>query len=133
MVVCAKGHENDPYPEDGRCTECHIFLPNNQASILPDGSRREFTQRQKDIAKGLLEDEGIKWNEASEVLRQLSLNYAKTQNNKTLELMLAQVGTLKARPRPGDTEQVTEFQVVLSAETTGNLERSLAVLDRLLE
>ena len=133
MVTCAKGHINDPYPEDGLCTTCHIFLPDNQASAIAAGARREFTRAQKDVAKGLLEDEGISWQSATEVLKQLALSYAKTQHNKTLELMLQQIGTLRARPKPGEEQTVTEYQVTLSADTVDSLARSLAVVQGLLE
>ena len=131
-VVCAKGHEHSTYPESGLCQSCGIFLPENQASALAAGTRREITRAQLDVAERLLDDEGVVWKEAPEVLRQLAQSYAKTQNIKTLEMMLSQIGTLKARPRPSVPEVEAAYVVNLTADTVDNLERSLDVLGELL-
>ena len=135
---CARGHWNDPYPENGQCRECNVFLPANPTAITSELAG-EYNRRrasggksQDEIAHSVLEDEGIKWDDATEGLRQLSLQFAKTKNVKTLELILQQIGVLKAKPKSGESEQVVEYQVALTAGSVASLKRSLADLEGML-
>ena len=137
-VTCSRGHENSPYPESGRCVVCQTYLPGNPSALTSEKAKeineraKDGTKAQREVARRLLEDKGIKWAAATEELRQLALQYAKTGNNRTLELFLQQMGTLKAKPKPGDEQVKTEYQVVLSAGSVEDLKRSLSDLEAVL-
>ena len=130
---------NDPYPENGQCTECNIFLPANPYALDSEGAKevraraREGTKSQEQIAKSVLEDEGVPWKEAPEGLRQLSLQFAKSRNVKTLELSYQQIGVLKAKPKPGEEATELKYEVSLTADSVDSLKRSLADLDDVLK
>ena len=83
-------------------------------------------------ARRLLEDEGVEWAAATEGLRQLALRYIKTGNNKTLELLLLQVGALKAKPKPGEEQTELKYEVSLTAGSVESIKRSLSDLADLL-
>ena len=136
---CARGHWNEPYPDNGKCTVCGLYLAANP-DVLTSESAAEYrglqaggARSREEIARAILEDEGIPWEKATEGLRQLSLQFAKSKNTKTLELILQQIGVLKAKPKPGEEQQAVEYQAVLTAGGVAALERSLAVLQALLE
>ena len=137
-VECARGHMNDPYPESGQCVECSIFLPANPYVMTGEEAGEHNRRRasggksQTEIAHRVLEDEGIGWDDATEGMRQLALQFARTSNNKTLELILQQVGALKAKPKPGEENQELTYELTLTAGTVEELKRSLADLDALL-
>ena len=135
---CARGHLNDPYPENGQCTECNVFLPANPSAITSELAG-EYNRRrasggksQDEIAHSVLEDEGILWDKATEGLRQLALQFAKSKNVKTLELILQQIGVLKAKPKPGEENPELTYELTLTAGTVQELKRSLSDLDALL-
>ena len=65
-------------------------------------------------------------------MRQLALLFAKSKNVKTYELILQQIGVLKAKPKSGESEQVVEYQVALTAGSVASLQRSLADLEGML-
>ena len=137
-VECSRGHWNDPYPDNGKCVECGVYLPANpaiftaetaaEASALQDGGSKS----REEIAHRVLEDEGVPWDDATEGLRQLALQFAKSKNTKTLELILQQIGVLKAKPKPGEEKTELKYEVTLAASTVAELEHSLAVLKALL-
>lgn len=135
---CSRGHMNDPYPHNGRCVECGVYLPSNPTAFTPEtgadaGSMRAGGDKSREeIAHAVLEDEGVEWDDATEGMRQLALLFAKSKNVKTYELILQQIGVLKSKPRPGETETVVEYQVSLTAATVGDLKASLADLDGLV-
>ena len=137
-VVCARGHLNSPYPSTGQCTECSIFLPGNPHTLksedMDEINKRKVTQgkSQEEIACRVLEDEGLPWDEATESLRQLALQFAKSKNVKTLELILQQLSVLKARPKPGEADTELTYEVTLTSDTVENLKRSLADLREML-
>ena len=137
-VECARGHLNDPYPENGQCIECSLFLPANPyaltSEMMPEINRRkaEGGKSRDEIARDVLEDEGIEWDEATEGMRQLALLFAKSKNTKTLELIYQQIGVLKAKPKPGEENPELTYEVVLTGANVGDLQRSLADLDDLL-
>ncbi len=79
-----------------------------------------------------LEDEGIPWDTATEGLRQLSLQFAKSKNYKTLELILQQIGVLKAKPKPGEEATELKYEVTLTGGSVEDLKRSLADLQQVL-
>ena len=137
-VECARGHWNDPYPNDGKCVDCGLYLPANPTVLtseqVAEANRRRASggKSMDEIAHRVLEDEGIPWDKATEGLRQLALQFAKSKNTKTLELILQQIGVLKAKPKPGDEPTELVYALTLSAGTVAELERSLAVLEALL-
>ena len=134
-VECNRGHWNDPYPYDGKCTSCGVYLPSNP-DVLTSETASEYRRNQaqvgksrEEIAHSVLEDEGVKWDDATEGMRQLALLFAKSKNVKTYELILQQIGVLKARPKPG--EEVTEIrhELSLTASNVADLQRSLSDLE----
>ena len=135
---CARGHMNDPYPENGQCGECNIFLPANpyamtgEEAIEHNKRRAAGGKSQDEIAHGVLEDEGVPWDEATEGMRQLALLFAKSKNTKTYELILQQIGVLKAKPKPGEEAVKVEYQVAITSDTVDGLKDSLQDLDDLL-
>ena len=137
-VECARGHWNDPYPNDGKCVECGLYLPANPTALKSEdmdaiNKRKAAGGKSVDeIAHAVLEDEGVPWKEATEGLRQLSLQFAKTRAVKTLELIYQQIGALKAKPKSAEGDTVVEYQVSLTAGTVDGLKRSLADLESLL-
>ncbi|GAF88562.1 unnamed protein product [marine sediment metagenome] len=94
--------------------------------------RRITTKAQDEIARDVLKDEGIAWDDATEGMRQLALLFAKSKNVKTYELILQQIGVLKAKPKPG--EEVTEIrhELSLTADNVQDLKRSLSDLEGIL-
>lgn len=135
---CWRGHVNDPYPENGKCTECEAFLPGNP-HVLKSEDMAEINKRkagggktQAEIAHGVLEDEGVPWDEATEGMRQLALLFAKSKNTKTYELILQQIGVLKAKPKPGEEQTELKYEVSLSAGNVEDLKRSLSDLEDVL-
>lgn len=137
-VSCSRGHLNDPYPSNGQCTECSIFLPANPY-VLKSEDMDEINKRKalggktrEEIARSILEDEGVEWDSATETLRQLALQFAKSKNTKTIELILQQIGVLRAKPRPGEADTVVEYQVILTGASVEALKDSLQDLDDLL-
>lgn len=137
-VVCKRGHLNDPYPENGQCVVCSCFLPGNPYKLDSESGKDAKAKAHggkkaiEESAQRILEDEGIPWDEATEGMRLLAIQFAKNGNNKTLELILQQIGVLKSKPRPGESETVVEYQVSLTAPTVEGLKRSLADLESLL-
>lgn len=137
-VKCSKGHLNTPYPGDGRCVECGIYLDNNPDVFTPDSAaegrkvRSTLEGAREKTARRLLEDEGIPWDNATEGLRQLAMRYIKDGNNKTLELLLQQVGALKAKPKPGEEATELKYEVSLTAGSVEDLKRSLSDLEEVL-
>lgn len=137
-VECGRGHMNDPYPHNGKCVECGVYLPSNPTILtseqVADANRRRASggKSQDEIARGILEDEGIPWDEATEGLRQLSLQFVKSKNYKTLELILQQIGVLKAKPKPGEETTELKYEVSLSATSVDDLTRSLSDLEAAL-
>ena len=132
-VKCSAGHVNDPYPSSGMCVVCNNYLPGNEAASSTRGKNLIFTKDQKDVAKRLLEGEGIKWPSAPETLRQLALGYAKTGQLRALEMMMGQIGTLRARPKPGEEVREEIYNIHLTSNTVENLHRSLHDLNELLK
>ena len=136
---CSRGHLNDPYPDDGRCMTCNIFLPstpgrlNSERAKELQARRRITTKAQDEIARDVLADEGVPWDEATEGMRQLALLFAKSKNVKTYELILQQIGVLKARPKPGETEVEVKHELSLTAPSVDSLSKSLDDLKRILE
>ena len=65
-------------------------------------------------------------------MRNLVFRYAKEGNNRTLELLLQQVGALKAKPKPGEEATELKYEVSLSAGNVEDLKRSLADLEAVL-
>ena len=137
-VTCKRGHLNDPYPENGQCAVCSCFLPGNPYKLDSEkgkDARARGHGGKKAIeasAQRILEDEGIPWDEATEGMRLLAIQFAKNGNNKTLELILQQIGVLKAKPKSAEGDTVVEYQVSLTAATVEGLKRSLADLESLL-
>ena len=119
-VTCSRGHENSPVPETGRCVVCQTYLPGNPSALTSERAKeineraKEGTKAQREVARRLLSDEGVEWTSATEGLRQLALGYAKTGNNRTLELLLQQVGALRARPKPGEEQTELKYEVTLT-------------------
>ena len=136
---CSRGHVNDPYPDNGKCVVCQVYLPNNPYALtserMPEINRRkaEGDKTREEIAHDVLEDEGIPWDEATEGMRQLALLFAKSKNVKTYELILQQIGVLKARPKPGETEVEVKHELSLTAPSVDSLSKSLDDLKRILE
>ena len=134
-VECKHGHINDPYPENGLCVECGIWLPGNKYRLHGEEAKNAPTRgkirrrSQEQIAKNVLEDEGVPWKEATEGLRQLALMFAKSKNVKTLELILQQIGVLKAKPKPGEEATELKYEVSLTSGSVEDLKRSLSDLD----
>lgn len=137
-VTCSRGHWNSPYPTNGKCVECGVYLPSNP-DVLTSESAAEHNKRRveggksrEEIARGILEDEGIPWGTATEGLRQLSLQFAKSKNYKTLELILQQIGVLKAKPKPGEEATELKYEVSLTSSNVEDLRRSLSDLNEVL-
>ncbi len=137
-VACSRDHWNDPYPENGRCTTCGVYLPSNPDALTAETAkdlqvrRRIGTKAQEEIAHDVLVDEGVEWDDAPEGMRQLALLFAKTKNVKTYELILQQIGVLKARPKPGETAVEVKHELSLTAGNVGDLKRSLSDLQDVL-
>ena len=138
-VECSKGHVNDPYPDNGKCIVCQVYLPGNPY-VLKSEDMAEINKRtaaggktREQIAHDVLEDEGIAWDDATEGMRQLALLFAKSKNVKTYELILQQIGVLKARPKPGEMEVAVMHELSLTAGNVEALSRSLKDLKRILE
>lgn len=137
-VSCSRGHWNSPYPTNGKCTSCGVYLPSNP-DVLTSETAAEYSRNraaggksQEEIARGILEDEGIPWGTATEGLRQLSLQFAKSKNYKTLELILQQIGVLKAKPKPGEEQTELKYEVSLTSSNVEDLRRSLSDLEDVL-
>ena len=134
-VECSKGHINDPYPENGQCVVCSTFLPGNPYKLDSDTAKAARAkgvggaQVIQDSAERILEDEGIPWDEATEGMRLLAVQFAKNGNNKTLELILQQIGVLKAKPKPGEEQTELKYEVTLTAGSLESIKRSLSDLD----
>ena len=137
-VTCSRGHENTPYPENGRCVVCQTYLPGNPSALTSERAKeinersKEGTRAQREIARRLIEDKGTKWADAPEEVRQLALQYAKTGNNRTLELFLQQIGVLKAKPKPGEEQTELKYEVSLTADTIDSIKGSLSDLNDIL-
>lgn len=137
-VVCSRGHENTPYPTNGRCVVCQTYLPGNPSALTSEKAKeinekaKEGTKAQREVARRLIEDKGTKWAAATEEIRQLALQYAKTGNNRTLELFLQQMGLLKARPKPGEEQTELKYEVSLTSSNVEDLRRSLSDLEAVL-
>ena len=137
-VECSRGHPNDPYPENGKCVVCQVYLPDNKEGFTSEDMaeinkrKAEGGKTQDEIARGVLEDEGVPWDEATEGMRQLSLLFAKSKNTKTYELILQQIGVLKAKPKPGEEQTELKYEVSLSAGSVEDLKRSLSDLEAVL-
>ena len=137
-VECKRGHLNDPYPENGQCTECNIFLPANPYALDSESGKEVRAmgvggaKTREEIAHGVLEDEGVPWDEATEGMRQLALLFAKSKNTKTYELILQQIGVLKAKPKPGEEQTELKYEVSLTAGSVESIKRSLSDLADLL-
>ena len=138
-VECFRGHMNDPFPENGKCTVCHVYLPGNKQGFksedMAEINRRkaEGDKSREQIAHDVLEDEGLPWDEATEGLRQLAFMFAKSKNIKTYELILQQIGVLKAKPKPGEEATELKYEVSLTADSVDSLKRSLSDLDDVLK
>ena len=130
-VHCSDGHYNFPYPESGMCGTCNNFLPGNSAASAGKVDHKGFSKTQRAVAARVLADEGVSWASAPEAMKQLALQFSKTRNNKTLELILSQLSKLKARPKPGEERRETKFEINLTSNTLENLHRSLDELDEL--
>lgn len=134
-VECSRGHWNDPFPENGKCTVCHVYLPGNKQGFSSEDMaeinirKAEGGKTRDEIARGVLEDEGIPWDDATEGMRQLALLFAKSKNVKTYELILQQIGVLKAKPKPGEEQTELKYEVTLTAGSLESIKRSLADLD----
>jgi len=130
---------NDPYPETGRCIGCSRWLKGNKSRFNSETRRswgrdaKSATLSQKEIAHKILKDEGIGWNSATEGLRQLAIQFAKTGHIKTYELILQQLDRLKARPKSSEDVVEAEIVVYLTSDTVENLEKSLEVLDEITQ
>ncbi len=133
--VC--GTFNDPYPETGRCVGCSKWLKGNKSGFDSEtakqaqDARKSLTKSQKEIARKILKDEGVSWKSATEGLRQLAKQFAKTGNIKTYELILQQLDKLKAKPKSSEDAPDAEIVVYLTSDTVENLAKSLEVLDEL--
>ena len=138
-VECWRGHVNDPYPDNGMCVVCSAYLPGNTEGFKSEDmleiNRRkaEGAKTREQIAHDVLEDEGISWEDATEGMRQLALLFAKSKNVKTYELILQQIGQLKARPKPGEADVEVKHELSLTARTVDSLSKSLDDLKRLIE
>ena len=134
-VECKQGHINDPYPENGQCVVCSTFLPGNPYKLDSEkakAARAKGVGGEKAIeasAHMILEDEGIPWDEATEGMRLLALQFAKNGHNKTLELILQQIGVLKAKPKPGEEATELKYEITLTGATVEDLTRSLSDLE----
>lgn len=137
-VECKQGHINDPYPENGQCVVCSTFLPGNPYKL---DSEKAKDARAKGVggakaieesAHKILEDEGIPWDEATEGMRLLAMQFAKNGHNKTLELILQQIGVLKAKPKPGEEATELKYEVSLTSSNVEDLKRSLSDLEAVL-
>ena len=91
--------------------------------------KAEGGKTRDEIARGVLEDEGIPWDDATEGMRQLALLFAKSKNVKTYELILQQIGVLKAKPKPGEEQTELKYEVTLTAGSLESIKRSLSDLD----
>ncbi len=137
-VECSRGHPNDPYPENGKCVVCQVYLPDNKEGFksedMAEINRRkaEGDKSREQVAHDVLEDEGLPWDDATEGLRQLAFMFAKSKNIKTYELILQQIGVLKAKPKPGEEATELKYEVSLTADSVDSLKRSLADLDDVL-
>ncbi len=137
-VECSRGHPNDPYPENGKCVVCQVYLPDNKEGFKSEDMaeinkrKAEGGKTREEIAHGVLEDEGVPWDEATEGMRQLALLFAKSKNTKTYELILQQIGVLKAKPKPGEEQTELKYEVSLSAGNVEDLRRSLSDLNEAL-
>lgn len=137
-VECFRGHMNDPFPENGKCTVCHVYLPGNKEGFTSEDMdeinkrKAEGGKTREEIAHGVLEDEGVPWDEATEGMRQLALLFAKSKNTKTYELILQQIGVLKAKPKPGEEQTELKYEVSLTAGSVDDIKRSLADLNDVL-
>ena len=137
-VECSRGHYNDPYPYDGKCVECGVYLPSNPTVLtseqVAEANRRRASggKSQEEIARSILEDDGLPWDDAPEGLRQLALLFAKSKNTKTYELILQQIGVLRAKPKPGEEQTELKYEVSLTSSSIEDLKRSLQDLDDLL-
>ena len=137
-VECSRGHLNDPYPDNGRCTVCGIYLAVNPDAYTSESAAESNRRKaggeksREEIAHGVLEDEGVPWDEATEGMRQLALLFAKSKNTKTYELILQQIGVLKAKPKPGEEQTELKYEVSLTAGSVESIKRSLSDLDGLL-
>lgn len=138
-VECSRGHLNDPYPYDGKCVECGLYLPSNptrlKAEDMAEINKRkaEGGKTREEIAHAVLGDEGVEWDDAPEGMRQLALMFAKSKNLKTYELILQQIGVLKAKPKPGEETTELKYEVTLTAGNVDALKRSLSDLDDVLK
>ena len=135
---CWRGHVNDPYPENGMCTVCSAFLPGNKEGFKSEDMaeinkrKAEGDKSREQIAKDVLEDEGLRWDDATEGLRQLAFMFAKSKNIKTYELILQQIGVLKAKPRPGEEQTELKYEVSLTADTIDSIKGRLSDLNDIL-
>ena len=138
-VECSRGHWNDPYPHNGKCVECGVYLPSNPDVLTSETAavyrlnQVESGKSREEIAHDVLEDEGVSWDEATEGMRQLALLFAKSKNVKTYELILQQIGVLKARPKPGEAVVAVKHEVSLTAGNVAALAQSLVDLEGILE
>ena len=137
-VECGRGHMNDPYPHNGKCVECGVYLPSNPTILtseqVAEANRRRAAggKSREEIAHGVLEDEGVPWDDATEGMRQLALLFAKSKNTKTYELILQQIGVLKAKPKPGEEATELKYEVSLTGRSVEDLTRSLSDLEDVL-
>ncbi len=134
-VECSRGHFNDPYPYDGKCVECGVYLPSNPTTFTAETAADAASMRtggdksREEIAHAILEDDGLPWDDAPEGLRQLALLFAKSKNTKTYELILQQIGVLKAKPKPGEEQTELKYEVSLTSSSVEDLRRSLSDLE----
>ena len=126
-VECARGHMNDPYPEDGKCVECHIFLPGNPDAIYDAERARELNehktaheQNREKRAKKYIEEAGGTWEKTDAIMQDLAIRYATTLNRHDGELLLKQLERLKAPPRLKEELAADEIINEFTAPSVGD-------------
>ena len=133
-VECKNGHVNDPYPENGQCVVCSMWLPGNKNIFKKEHTGEASTSRAAHKrallakAKELLEDLKVEWKEAPKHLRMIAETATRTSNSKDMEFLLQQVGELKAKPK--SAEEFAEAEIVVNVDMKA-MGETLKVLDGL--
>lgn len=135
-ATCKKcGTVNDPYPENGMCTECKGFLKGNPYKLQSEdmeGIARRKTTRERGIksrAKQYIKDAELSWGETPAITQDLAIRFATTKDRHDGELLLQQLDMLKARPKSSEDYVEAEYSIELTADTVEALQESLNVLD----
>lgn len=137
-VHCAKGHLNDPYPEDGRCVQCKIWLPGNPFKTEPgygaEISEKRDLRREQILkrAKQYVEEAGREWdNDIDAILQDLAIRAVTTKDRHDMSLLLVELGKKHATPKSSEEVVAAEFSVVITGETVATIQESIDELDAL--